>query len=95
MSVDIVVHRSAWCGWEACESGVGGFRRGVGERLHDIMNAAIGLLKFDRHSAHYAMKVGGMGLERVGGGFDTFVGIEVNIVGKGGEFVIHRRGKFL
>ena len=49
------------------------------------MNAVIRLLKLHGHGAHDAMDVGCMCLERVGGGLNTHVCIEVNIVGKGGR----------
>ena len=94
MSVGVVVHRSTWCGWKACDSVVRGVRRGGGERLHYIMNAVVRVLEFDRHGAHNAMDVGCMGLERVGGGLNTHIRIKVNVMGKCGKFVIHSIGKF-
>ena len=76
-----VVHGGAWCG-EA--GGVGGVRRGGGERLHYVMNAVIGVLKLHSHGAHYAMDVSSMGLECVGGGLNAHIRVEVNVVGEGG-----------
>lgn len=52
--------------------------------MHDIVHAVIGILEFQCHGAHDMMHIGCMGFERVGGGFDLFIGVEVYIIGKVG-----------
>lgn len=63
--------------------------------MHYVVDSMVRLLKLHGHGAHDAMDICCMCLECVGGGLYTYVRVEVNIVGEGGEFVIHCLGKFL
>ena len=57
------------------------------------MHPIVRLLKLHSHGAHDGVGVGCMGLEDVRKGFNAHVGVDV--VGEGGELVIHCFGEFL
>ena len=58
------------------------------------MDAVVRLLKLHSHGAHYAMDICCMGLECIGGGLNSHVGIEIDVVSERSKFVIHGFGEF-